>query len=133
MTFDSRERARLVPECTVADSAYRVRAINPRQLSPKYVDVGHFQGNVDRAGAARMRVDRCGWPAGLRRIVATTAGVRYFSQAVAPLSIQVPLPATTDGGAVNAIVPITTATVTNSRRLNDCMVMVLLDRPDSKG
>jgi hypothetical protein len=91
MTLDSREGACPVPVRAVADAAYRVCAENPRQLLPEYVDVRDFQGDVNRADIARVRVEPLR-VAGLRRIAATISGVRYFSQEVAPLSIQAPPP-----------------------------------------
>ena len=57
MSFDSREGACPVPVRAVAESAYRVRLENPRQFRPEYVDVRDFQGDVNRADIARVRVE----------------------------------------------------------------------------
>src|SRR5580658_3808550 len=61
MAFDSREGACLVPIGAVADAAHPMHAGDHRQFLPKYVDVGDFQGDVNRTDIARVSVEppRC--------------------------------------------------------------------------
>src|ERR1035438_9474416 len=63
----------------------------------------------------------------MRRIVAITSGVRYFSQAVAPLSIQAPPPAAAGVGAVKASIASTAARAKAGKREKECVVIVFLD------